>query len=68
MTPINGIIFRAIGLLWGEYTSHRDWIPLTEASDAQLWCFVWSVPEQTVETANETAVIRGAIALIMTSL
>ena len=25
------------------------WIPLTKASDAELWCFLWSVPEQTVE-------------------
>ena len=28
--------------------SHR-WIPLTKASDAELWCFLWSSPEQTVE-------------------
>ena len=26
-----------------EYTGLR-WIPLTVASDAMLWCFVWSVP------------------------
>ena len=25
-------------LLCGEFTSHR-WIPLTKASDAELWCF-----------------------------
>ena len=25
------------------------WIPLTKASDAELWCFLWSAPEQTVE-------------------
>ena len=29
-----------------EFTGHR-WIPLTAASDAELWCFLWS--EQTVE-------------------
>ena len=23
------------------------WIPLTKASDAELWCFLWSAPEQT---------------------
>ena len=27
---------------------HRS-IPLTKASDAELWCFLWSAPEQTVE-------------------
>ena len=27
-----------------ESTGHR-WIPLTKASDAELWCFLWSVPE-----------------------
>ena len=27
---------------------HR-WIPLTKASDTELWCFLWSAPEQTVE-------------------
>ena len=25
------------------------WIPLTKASDAELWCFILSVPEQTGE-------------------
>ena len=29
--------------LCGEFTGHR-WIPLTKASDGELWCFVWSVP------------------------
>ena len=32
----------------GEFTGPR-WIPLTTASDAELWCFLWSGPEQTVE-------------------
>ena len=27
---------------------HR-WIPLTKASDVELWCFLWSPPEQTVK-------------------
>ena len=35
-------------LLCGEFTGHR-WIPLTKASDAELWCFLWSAPYQTVE-------------------
>ena len=25
-------------------TGHR-WIPLTKASDVELWCFLWSAPE-----------------------
>ena len=25
----------------GEFTGHQ-WIPLTKASDAELWCFLWS--------------------------
>ena len=53
--------------LWGESTSHR-WIPLTKASDAGPWCFLWSAPEQTVEQTPETPVIWDPIALIMTSL
>ena len=39
----NGSIFRATGPLCGEFIGHR-WIPLTKASDADLWCFLWSVP------------------------
>ena len=30
------------------FTGHR-WIPPTKASDAELWCFLWSAPEQMVE-------------------
>ena len=37
-------IFRVAGHLCGEFTGHR-WIPLTKASDAELWCFLWSVSE-----------------------
>ena len=33
--------------LCGEFTGHR-WIPRTKASDAELWCFLWSAPEWTV--------------------
>ena len=47
MTSSNGNIFRVTGHLCGEFTGPR-WIPLTKASDAELWCFLWSVPEQTV--------------------
>ena len=48
MTSSNGNIFRVTGPLRGEFTGHR-WIPLTKVSDAELWCFLWSPPEQTVE-------------------
>ena len=47
MMSSNGNIFRVTGPLWGEFTGHRS-IPLTKASDAELWCFVWSKPEQMV--------------------
>ena len=30
--------------LCGEFTGPR-WIPRTKASDAELWCFLWSVSE-----------------------
>ena len=35
---------------------------------AELWCFIWSVPEQIVEQTIETPVVWDAITLIMTSL
>ena len=45
MTSSNGNVFRVTGpLLCGEFTGHR-WVPLTKASDAELWCFLWSAPE-----------------------
>ena len=37
---INGNIFRVTGHLWWESTGHR-WIPLTKASDAELWFFFY---------------------------
>ena len=48
MTPSNGNIFRVIGPLCEEFTGDR-WIPRTKASGAELWCFLWSGPGQTVE-------------------
>ena len=65
MTSSNGSMFHVTGPLWGESTGHR-WIPLTKASDAELWCFLWSAPEQTFEKTVETPVIWDAIALSMT--
>ena len=44
MTSSNGNIFRVTGPLSGEFTGHR-WIPLTKASDAELWSFLWSAPQ-----------------------
>ena len=44
MTSSNGNILSVTGHLCGEFTSHR-WISRTEASDAELWCFLWSEPE-----------------------
>ena len=38
VTWSNGNIFRVTGPLCGEFSGH-GWIPLTNASDAELWCF-----------------------------
>ena len=46
---------------------HR-WIPRTKVSDAELWYFLRSAPEQTIEQTIVRLVISDAIALIMTSL
>ena len=67
MTWTNGNIFHITGPLWGEFTGHR-WIPLTKASNAELWCLLLSAPEQTVEQTIEMPVIWDAITLIMMSL
>ena len=40
MTSSKGNIFRVTGLSCGEFIGHR-WIPLTKASDAELWSFLW---------------------------
>ena len=44
MTSSNGNIFRVTGPLCEEFTGHQ-WIPRTKASDAELWCLLWSAPE-----------------------
>ena len=67
MTSSNVNIFRVTGNLWGESIGRR-WIPLTKASDADLWCFLLSAPEQAIGQTIETPVIWDVIALIMTSL
>ena len=48
ITEIHDDAISVTGPLCGEFTGYR-WIPLTKASDAELWCFLWSAPEQTVE-------------------
>ena len=48
MTSSNGNIFRVTGPLCREFTGHR-WIPLTKASDVELWCFLWFGPVQRAE-------------------
>ena len=48
MTSSNGNIFCVTSPLCEEFTGHRR-IPLKKPSDAELWCFLWSAPEQTVE-------------------
>ena len=53
MTSSNGAIFCVTGPLWAEFAGNR-WISLTKTSDAELWCFLWSAPEQTVEKTMET--------------
>ena len=44
LTSSNGNIFRVTGHLCGEFTGPQ-WIPHTKASDAELWCFLWSASE-----------------------
>ena len=36
--------FRVTGHLCRKFTGHQ-WLPHTKASDAELWCFLWSAPE-----------------------
>ena len=44
MTSSNGNIFRVTAPLWGELSGHWR-IALTKATDAELWCFLWSATE-----------------------
>ena len=43
MTSSKRISLSVTGLLCGKFSGHR-WIPHTKASDAKLWCFLWSAP------------------------
>ena len=60
--PINvgvHLIFNTSGLLLSIFS---------KVLDAELWRFLWSAPEQTVEHTIETLVIWDAPAPIITSL
>ena len=48
MTSSNGNIFRVTGPLCGKFTGPGEF-PAQRASYAELWCFLWSASEQTVE-------------------
>ena len=65
MTSSNGNIFRVTRPFWREPTDAGG---LKKASDAELWCFLWYAPQQTIQQTMETSVIWDAIALIMTSV
>ena len=62
MTSSNQNLFLVSGLYSGEYTGD------TQAIDAELWCFLSSAPEKTVEQITETPTIWDVTALIMMSL
>ena len=64
MTSSKGNIFRVTGPLCRVLPGHRR-IPLTKASDAELWCFLWSTPEQTVGQTIRTPVIWDANAFFL---
>ena len=64
VTSSNGNIFRVTSPLSAGSTGRR-WIPLTKAIDAELWCFLWSAPEQAVEQTIETPEIWDIIALTL---
>ena len=66
-TQSNGNIFRVTGPLCGEFTGH-PWIPRTEASDAELWCFLWSAPWINGWVNNREAGDLRCHRVIMTSL
>ena len=50
--------FSALLALCGGESTGDCWIPLTKASDAEVWCFLWSAPEQMAEQTIETLVIE----------
>ena len=59
MTSWNGNIFCFTGSSRGKLSGHR-WIPLTKASDTELWCLCRK-PGQTIEQTVELLVISDAM-------
>ena len=51
-------IFRVTGHLCGEFTGGR-WIPRTKASDAALWCILWSAPSAKPQSIPTTTNIMS---------
>ena len=64
MTSSNGNISALLDLCEGIHRFRR----LIHLSDAELWCFLWSAPEQTVKQTLDTPMILDVIALIITPL
>ena len=56
-----------LALCAGNFTSDQ-WVPRIKASNAELWCFLWSAWKKTIEETIVRLVIWDAIAHIMTSL
>ena len=67
MTSSNENNFRVNGPLSDESTIQL-WIPLTRASDAELWCLPWCSPDQANEQTIETPVIWDTITVVLTLL
>ena len=66
MDTFSALLALCEGPRWIPLTKAQ--IPLANASDAELWCFPWSEPEQMIEQTAETPAIWDAIVPIMTSL
>ena len=60
----NGNIFRVTVPLCEETTGDR-WIPLTDVSDAELWCILWSKSEQKFEQTIGKQMIWDAVVHII---
>ena len=67
MTSWNINIFRVTDPLWRESVGHR-WIPLIKASDVELWRFLWSAPEQTVEKTIATLDVSSVFICVKTEI
>ena len=63
MTSWHGIAFYITCTLRGKFAGPR-WIPLTKASNMELWCFLCCQPEQAVEQTIDLRAIWDAMALI----